>query len=422
MRVLIDLFLINISAVAALLLREKYGHFIREAPSYYSFKYFWVLICLDVLYLFLFWLLGAYDKRNKRALLEDFVLVFGVICTGLFILITFLFMGQMWWMSRGILYMFGFLSISFLCFFRVFVKSSQNVKQVAGYVYDMDLLKKRLLEGKGELGSLRGTLSVIIVGYNSQKTLGKCLSSLEETQKTLPFEVVFIDNNSSDGSAEVIRRQFPWVRLIVNAKNVGYTKAVNQGLKMSQTEYSLILNPDIIVFPGSIELMIDYMRKNPKIGIVGCKLLNEDGSLQHSVRRFLDLRTYLYRFTPIRGLMAGSALERFYLMQDWDHKDNRLVDWVLGGCMLVKKEAVDQVGMMDEKIFLYFDDVDWCYRMWGKGWQVAYVAEAAMLHKHMRASANNVLSRATREHFKSLFYFIFKHGFGLPQNCPSSLE
>jgi GT2 family glycosyltransferase len=120
--------------------------------------------------------------------------------------------------------------------------------------------------------------------------------------------------------------------------------------------------------------------------------------------------------------MAGSAIERYYLMQDWDHNDNRLVDWVLGGCMMVRKKAIEQVGLMDERFFLYFDDVDWCWQMWERGWQVAYVAEAAMFHQHMRTSANKLFSRATREHLKSLYRFVLKRGFKLPKNCPSSLE
>ena len=107
-------------------------------------------------------------------------------------------------------------------------------------------------------------------------------------------------------------------------------------------------------------------------------------------------------------------------MQEWDHSDDRLVDWVLGGCMLARKKALTEVGLMDEAFFLYFEDVDLCFRLWEKGWQVAYVAGAAMFHKHMRTSANKLFARATREHFMSLGRFLLKHGFRLPAAAPSN--
>ena len=109
-------------------------------------------------------------------------------------------------------------------------------------------------------------------------------------------------------------------------------------------------------------------------------------------------------------------------MQDWDHRDNREVDWLLGSTLMVRSEALKQVGGMDENIFLYLEDVDWCYRMWEKGWKVCYMAEAEMPHKHIRASMNKILSKEMLVHFKSLFYYLHKHGLTLPANCPSALE
>jgi GT2 family glycosyltransferase len=270
--------------------------------------------------------------------------------------------------------------------------------------------------------SLQEKVSIVIVNTNELVKLKRCLASIMAAKASSPLEIIVVDNNSSDGTTDFLAKNYPAVKLVKNINNLGYPRSVNNGLRAASSNYCLILNPDIIVLPGAIEIMLDYMLAHPRAGIAGCRLFNENGSLQYSVRRFLDLRTYLYRFTPLRGLMAGSALERFYLMQDWDHKDNRMVDWVLGGCMMVRKEAMDEVGMMDEKIFLYFDDVDWCYRMWEKGWQVAYVADAAMVHKHERTSANKLFNRATREHFKSLFYFLRKYGFKIPFSCPSNQE
>jgi hypothetical protein len=238
----------------------------------------------------------------------------------------------------------------------------------------------------------------------------------------MPHTIIIVDNNSSDGTAEYVKNNYPRIKLVKNMENYGYSRAVNIGLKSAPADFYLISNPDMTLIPGSIEVVLDHMLQNPGTGLSSCKLLNTDGSLQYSARRFLDLRTYLYRFTPIRGLMKGSAIERSYLMQDWDHNDNRAVDWVLGGLMLLRKEAYDKVGPLDENIFLYFEDVDLCFRMWDLGWQIDYISEAVVIHEHIRASANKIFNRATYEHIKSLFYFLRKHGLNLPKNCPSSVE
>jgi hypothetical protein len=284
-------------------------------------------------------------------------------------------------------------------------------------------MTKELLKKKNELGGkTRERLSIVIVTYNNRERIGACLDSIGRADLPMPHEMIVVDNNSTDGTLDYLRGKQKEIKLIVNPLNLGYSRAVNIGIKAASSDLILILNPDILVLPGSIEVMIDYLDAHPQVGLAGCKLLNEDGTLQYSVRRFLDLRTYLYRFTPLRGLMAGSAIERYYLMQEWDHKDNRLVDWVLGGCMLARKKALTDAGLMEEKYFIYFEDVDLCFSLWEKGWQVAYIAEAAMFHKHMRISANRLFNRATYEHFKSLFLFLKKHGFRLPKNSPSSLE
>lgn len=426
MRVIIDLIIINICAVAAFILREIYGYsqgaVIKTPASVFLVGYIITLVLWDFIFVFIFWLLGIYDKRQKRALLEEFLLIFGVFSTGLAVVLVFMFLGRLWWISRAIVFIFWGVSLFFLCLARIIWKSPGS-GEIGRSRLDVADIRSALADRKKELaGRVNDPLTIIIVSYNSKDKLSSALPSLKAAGLKQNVEVVLVDNNSTDGSAQYAKSVYPGIKVIENKQNLGYSAAINLGLRSSASNYCLILNPDVEVMPGSIEVMLEYALKNPRVGIAGCKLLNDDGSLQYSVRRFLDLRTYLYRFTPLRGIMAGSALERYYLMQDWDHKDNRLVDWVLGGCMLVKKEAFQSVGMMDERFFVYFEDVDWCFRMWENGWKVAYVAEAAMFHKHLRTSANKLLDRATREHFKSLFYFIRKHGFRIPKNCPSSLE
>ena len=421
MKIMIDFIAINASAVIAFLLREAIHHYPKEPPSAFLGKYLMTLILLNLIYFVIFWFLGAYDRRIKRALLEEFVLVFGVISTGISISMAYFFMGQLWWMSRGVLYIFWSLSILLLCLNRVIFRNERPTRPVSGS--ELNEIKEKLAQRKiGIDEKLMEPFSIIIVSYNSGHQIKECLDSLNKANLKTLKEIIVVDNASSDGTSEYLGKYFPSVRLIKNQSNLGYSRAVNAGIKNAVTDLYLILNPDMIVLPGSIEIMVDHMLLNPKTGLAGGKLLNEDGSLQYSCRRFLDLRTYLYRFTPVRGIMSGSAIERSYLMQDWDHIGDRAVDWVLGGCMLVRKKACDEAGLMDENIFLYFEDVDWCYRMWDRGWSVDYVAGAAMIHRHMRASANRILSRATYEHLKSLFYFLRKHGLKIPDKCPSCIE
>jgi len=388
-----------------------------QPPSIYLEKYLPVLLILNIVYMLLFWMLGLYDRRSKRALLEEFLTIFGVISTGIAIFISILFVNRMFWMSRAVLFLFWGGSVTLLCLSRLL----WPLKLVQDSIkFDINELKSRM---KGATKNFnQKDLSIIVVTYNSLDKLKESVRSLKEAGYDKQAQLLYVDNASSDTSVEYVKGQLPQAKIIKNNQNMGYSAAINSGLKIAQTPYCLILNPDVEVVPGSIEFMIDFMKKNQRVGLAGSRLLNPDGTLQYSARRFLDLRTYLYRFTPLRGLMKGSALERYYLMQDWDHRQNRIVDWVLGGCMLVRKEALNAVGLMDEKFFLYFEDVDWCFRMWEKGWQIAYVAEAAMIHKHMRTSVNRLFNRATYVHFLSLFYFLRKHGLHFPQNCPSSRE
>jgi len=416
MKLFFDLFVINLSAIGAFLFRENFGDFVtKQAPSLYWSKYIGTLLLFNLLYFLISWIVGLYDRRQKRALLEEMILIFGIVSTSIAILIAFLFLGRMWWVSRTILYSFWFSAILFLAISRYLIKV--NGEKEEGLRVDLSDFKAKMRQN---VHQAREKVSIVIVNTNEKDKLINCLLSIDQAKIMATTEVIIVDNNSTDGSLELVKEKYPSVKIVENRQNLGYPRSVNNGLRQARANYCLVLNPDIIVLPGAVEMMLAYLLKHPKIGLVGCKLFNEDRTLQDSVRRFLDLRTYLYRFTPLRGLLAGSAIERFYLMQDWDHQDNRLVDWVLGGCMLVRRQAMAEVGMMDENIFLYFDDVDWCYRMWEMGWGVAYVSDAGMIHKHMRSSANKIFNRATYEHFKSLFYFLKKHGLGLPENCPSA--
>jgi GT2 family glycosyltransferase/lipopolysaccharide/colanic/teichoic acid biosynthesis glycosyltransferase len=253
-------------------------------------------------------------------------------------------------------------------------------------------------------------LSIVIVGFNSLPQLGDCLASVRDTGASTRLEVVVVDNASSDGTVEYIRREHPGVRIVPNSRNVGYSKAVNQGIAESRARYTLVLNPDIVVLPGAIDRLVEFMEEHPEVGIAGSKLLNEDGSLQYSCRRFYTFWTLVLRRTPLGRLFRNGRTISNYLMLDYDHEQSREVDWVIGACMIVRKEALADFGGMDERFFLYFEDVDWCYRVWQSGWKVWYVADSVMRHSYARESARPGLSKQIVTHGLSMIHFYEKWG------------
>ncbi|MCX6741309.1 MAG: glycosyltransferase family 2 protein [Candidatus Parcubacteria bacterium] len=193
------------------------------------------------------------------------------------------------------------------------------------------------------------------------------------------------------------------VKIILNNRNLGFARAVNQGITASQGQYVLILNPDIIVLPGSIEGLYQFMQEHQRCAVAGPQLLNPDKGIQDSAFRFPRWYTPLLRRTLLGRL--GEKHLASYLMKDWDHQSTREVDWLLGAALMVQGSAIKQVGPMDERFFLYFEDVEWCRRFRRANWQVYYVAQAQMYHFYQRSSAKNgwqaLVKKITWIHFIS---------------------
>jgi N-acetylglucosaminyl-diphospho-decaprenol L-rhamnosyltransferase len=251
-------------------------------------------------------------------------------------------------------------------------------------------------------------LSVVIVTYNSGDTVMRCLESLEVHPPTGVFETIVIDNASSDGTPERVRRRFPRVRLVADTVNRGYSKGVNRGMREASGRYILVLNPDIEVTDGSIDRLVSFMEDHPRTGLAGAKLVWPDGRVQPSCRSFYTLKALLLRRTFLGRFFPRARPLREHLMSDYDHETARRVDWVLGGCMIVRREALDAVGPMDERFFLYFEDTDWCYRMQQHGWEVWYVPDSVMIHRWERSSARSVLSRPFVNHLLSMLRYYEK--------------
>lgn len=252
-------------------------------------------------------------------------------------------------------------------------------------------------------------LSIVIVHYRAPNDLEVCLRSLAEARIAVPHEVCIIDNRSEDGAVEMVRRRFPTVKIIVNQENVGFGRAINQAFRQTSGGYVLVLNPDIIVRPGAIERLCRYLDAQATVALCAPKLLNPDGTLQYSCRTDYTLGVYLFRRTPLGGWFPGHRILRDHLMRGWNHETVRDVDWVLGAAFMLRRTAFSADGVMDERFFLYFEDVDLCVRLRRAGWRVVYLPESVMVHAHQRASAGGLLARARREHLKSWLKFEWKH-------------
>lgn len=237
-------------------------------------------------------------------------------------------------------------------------------------------------------------LSIIILSYNQKGFLEQCLRNIQQAKISLDFEIIVIDNCSTDNSQKFIShlkndliKSGQKIKIIFNKKNLGFTRANNQGIKISQGKYILILNPDVTVLPGSVEKLYQFMEENPLCALCGPRLINPDKTIQYSCRRFPTLMTPLYRRTILGKSSWGKINLQRYEMADFDHQVNKEVDWLLGACLMVRPEAIKKVGLMDEKFFLYFQDIDWARRFWQAGWKVIYLAETEMFHYHQKLSA-----------------------------------
>ncbi len=252
-------------------------------------------------------------------------------------------------------------------------------------------------------------VSLVIVHYETPDLLRACLLSLtREGTPATSHEIVVIDNSRDPAAARAVCAEFPSVRVLHSGRNVGFAGGVNRGLRETDGRYVLVLNPDIVAHPGSVDALATYLDAHPDVGIAGGRLHNPDGSLQYSARRFYTAGAIVLRRTPLGKLFPRHRIVREHLLADWDHASARDVDWVIGACMMVRREAVDEVGPADERFFLYFEDVDWCYRMHQHGWRVTYVPDAVMTHHHRRESARGLFGRGSRLHIMSSVRFYEK--------------
>lgn len=223
-------------------------------------------------------------------------------------------------------------------------------------------------------------VSIIIVNWNTCDILRDCVASIYAQAKDIKFEVIVIDNASTDGSVEMVKKDFHQVTLLENAENRGFAAANNQGLAIAKGRYILLLNSDTIVLDNTIAKSISFADLHPKAAVVGCRILNPDMTLQPSCFMFPSLLNMLLSASYLYKLFPGNNFLGRERMTWWDRNDVREVDVVTGCFMLVRREAVEQVGMMDEQFFMYGEETDWCYRFKQAGWKVIFTPVSKIIH------------------------------------------
>jgi len=252
-------------------------------------------------------------------------------------------------------------------------------------------------------------LSIIIVNYKAKRFLRDCLDSIYNTKNNLRLEIWLIDNSSKDDTVPWVKENFPQVNLIENEWNSGFSKASNQGIRESQGKYLLLLNPDTKISEGKINELLKFMDENPEAGICGPKMVDEKGELLFSCRSFPDFLTSISSSQSVLNrLFPHNPLSRRYLLKDLDRTGIREVDWVSGSCLFARRKMLEQIGLLDEKFFMFCEDTDLCLRAKKNGWKVFYFPFLTVAHQVGGSVSLNPL-RAKLEHHRSMYYFFKKH-------------
>jgi N-acetylglucosaminyl-diphospho-decaprenol L-rhamnosyltransferase len=260
-------------------------------------------------------------------------------------------------------------------------------------------------------------LAIVIVNYNVCDLLRRCLNSVLASRGSLDFAVCVVDNHSNDDSVAMVQHEFPEVELIANEDNIGYPAANNQGLRQfdvgcdrldRQPRHVLLLNPDTEVPPTALQYLVDFLDDNPEVGVVGPKLVMEDGKLDLACRRaFPSPAVSFYRMVGLSRLFPGSPRFGRYNMTFLDENVLAEVDSVVGAFMMVRTEAIRQVGLLDEKFWMYGEDLDWSKRIKDRGWKVIYNPGVTVLHVKRASSRQN--KRTELEFYRAMLIFYYKH-------------
>ena len=249
--------------------------------------------------------------------------------------------------------------------------------------------------------------SVVIVNWNAGATLRRCIRALCGSDGGEPQQVILVDNASTDGSLAGLESTYPVIEIIRNERNIGFARAVNQGLRAARHQLVLVLNPDVILFSSAMARLVEFMVANPDVAVAGARLMDPDGAVQGSARRDPDGWTVLFgRSAPLTRLFPGNPLSRREMPAlSVDVTDPVQVDWLSGACLIMRRSAWEQVGPLDERFFLFWEDADWCLRCRRAGWGVYYVPAARGTHFVGVSQAGRRLGSVLDFHLSAYRYY-----------------
>jgi GT2 family glycosyltransferase len=254
-------------------------------------------------------------------------------------------------------------------------------------------------------------ISVVIVGWNAKHYLELCLESLAKAPQRRGMEVLVVDNASTDGSVEMIAAKFPYVKLIESKENLGFARGNNVAIRQCCGRYIALVNPDVILFPGCLDALADFLDENPKVANVGPRVFNPDMTQQSTCRRFPTVWNNFCSATHLETIFKGHRFfageHMFYFL----HDRTLTVDVIVGCFSMIRREAFDEVGLLDEDLFMYGDDVDWCRRARNAGWQVVFYPNARAIHDRGKTTAPFPVRFAVAQQRSVLHYWTKHHTF-----------
>lgn len=252
-------------------------------------------------------------------------------------------------------------------------------------------------------------ISIVIVNYNTKKLTIDCLKSILDSNIISSFEIFLVDNNSSDGTVEAVKAKFQDVRIIENKENVGFSKANNQAINLSNGRYILLLNSDTIVKDRTLDTMVRFMDEYADVGASGCKVILPDGSLDKACHRgFPTPSASFYHLTGVAKRFPNNPHFNKYHLSYLNMNEIHEIDCLVGAFMLVRREAIEQVGQLDETFFMYGEDIDWCYRIKKAGWKIYYYPGVDIIH-YKGASSRKKPFKIVYEFHRAMYVFHKKH-------------
>lgn len=254
-------------------------------------------------------------------------------------------------------------------------------------------------------------ISVVIVAWNAQRYLELCLESLVGAPPWRSMEVIVVDNASGDGTAEMIEARYPWVKVIKSPENLGFSRGNNVGIRQCKGRYIALVNPDVQVLPGCLDALSDFLDQNPRVGNVGPRVFNPDMTQQSTCRRFPTLWNNFCSATALATRFKNSPLFAGEHMWYFPHDRTIAVNVLVGCFSMIRREAFDSVGLLDENLFMYGDDVDWCRRAWKAGWEVVFYPGARAIHDRGKITAAYPVRFAVAQQKSVLYYWSKHHGF-----------